>query len=261
MRKPFAATLSLLFAFSVPVSAAGPQARTPIEAKLDTNRRLMAQYSWEMGRLRRAQRDVFTRSVSDRLNGLRYKTRALKEDRERLKNRLPISEQADIFLENFVRQHGKFERPKVPEKARPIDETMRLHEEALRFVSDRNFPEAAKRYESIVIDNPNDDEAYLLMGHVYLMMGEYSRAEFAYFNAVHIDRENYDEIVPFYQNMIVQSPNDDVAHSFLGYAYLILGDVERSKDAFEEALRINPANEEAAKGLSLMARRFGGQSE
>ena len=136
-------------------------------------------------------------------------------------------------------------------------ENERLHEEALKLVAARDLKQAARKYEEIVVDNPEDDEAYLLLGHVYLMLGDYDKAEFAYYNAVHIDRANYDEVIPFYQNLVVQSPNNDEAYQFLGYAYVILGDASRAKDAYQEALRINPGNMAARKGLSLVAQRFG----
>jgi cytochrome c-type biogenesis protein CcmH/NrfG len=260
MRRFLTGALIVLLLACPRIAAAGAdedrQARN--ETNLRVNRKLLSQYSWEIGRLRRAQRDIFTQAVQERLTGLRYKIRALNQDRERLKSRQPMTAQADEFLASFLARHGDLVAQQKPNIiATPASETRRLHEEALKRVAERNLPEAAKRYEEIVIIDPNNDEAYLLLGHVYVMMGQYDRAGYAYYNAVHIDRQNYDEIIPFYQNMIVNSPNDDEAHRLLGYAYLIIGDAARAKDAYLEAVRINPANIEAQKGLALIRQRFG----
>lgn len=251
----------IAFCLSCPARslAAGDEERLArIQTNLHVNRKLLSQYSWEVGRLRRAQRHIYTESVQQRLTGLLYKIRALKQDRERLKSRQPMTTQADEFLASFLTRHSDLAREQKPTIiATPESETRRLHEEALKLVAARNLPEAAKRYEEIVLNDSANDEAFLLLGHVYVMLGQYDRAEYAYYNAVHVDRQNFDEIIPFYQNLIVNSPNDDEAYRFLGYAYLITGDAARAKDAYEESVRINPTNVEAQKGLSLIHQRFG----
>lgn len=259
MRKA-ALLLILGLALQGPVFPAAPNAKAETQAQknLRINRLLLRQYSRELADLRRQQRAAYTDERHRRLGGLRLKIRALKDDARRLQGRLPLTAQADAFLNGFIRRHGKpSAKPARLGVPKNRQEAERLHEEALRLVADRRLKEAAAVYEEIALHDPNDDEAYLLLGHVYLMLGEYDRAEFAYFNSVHIDRSNYDEILPFYQNLVVQSPNDDEAYQFLGYAYVILGNVPLAKEAYEESLRINPANLEAQKGLALLASKFG----
>ncbi len=159
----------------------------------------------------------------------------------------------EVLAQKFLQQlAGPFALKRLP----PI--TMSdLHRRGLELTGARRFNEAIKIYEEIVISNQNDDEAYMILGHLYLMAHRYTNAEDAFWNAVQIDSANQQDIVPFYQNMIVQSPDNDTAHALLGYAHLILGDVQGSVESFQDALEINPLNEEALKGLNTIQKRFG----
>ena len=127
-----------------------------------------------------------------------------------------------------------------------------LHEKALKHTEKKQFESAARVYEEIVLLDPEDDEAYLIMGHNYLLAGQYDKADAAFHNAVDIRAENFDEILPFYQNIVMQNPDDDRAYSNLGYAYLILGDGIRARQAFRDALAIAADNADAARGLSII---------
>jgi Tfp pilus assembly protein PilF len=127
-----------------------------------------------------------------------------------------------------------------------------MHERALRYVAQQDLEKASKLYEEIILIDPEDDQAYVIMGHTYLLTGHYEKAEHAFKNAVHIDPANADEIVPFYQNIIMQNANDDVAYNNLGYAYLILGDYLNARDAFLRALELNPDNAAAQDGMTTL---------
>ena len=118
-----------------------------------------------------------------------------------------------------------------------------------------NFKKALELYEEIVLKNPEDDQAYLIMGHIYLMSGDYQKSENSFQNAVHIYPDNIHEITPFYENKILKNPDDDAAYADLGYAYLILEDFLKAKSAFKNALSINPYNQTAAEGLKGIAAR------
>ena len=112
--------------------------------------------------------------------------------------------------------------------------------------------QAIKTYEDIILDDPDNNQAYLLMGHCLLLSGEYEKAELSFYRAVQIDPSNRDEIMPFYENTVLKDPDDDSAHADLGYAWLILGDYLKAKEAFRDALGINPENEKALKGLKII---------
>lgn len=211
-------------------AAANENSNPKISKSLEINRSLVARLEAEQTALNK-KRVENPSAVSEKdLENLNYKIQALHEDAARLRASLPKS--AD-------------------------DEINRMHERALELAGQNNFKKALELYEEIVLKNPDDDQAYLIMGHIYLMSGEYERSESAFQNAVHIDRDNRDEIAPFYENKILQNPDDDVAYANLGYAYLILGDTTKAQSAFKNALSINPYNRIAMNGLKLIADRRG----
>ena len=127
-----------------------------------------------------------------------------------------------------------------------------MHENALRAVESNRLLDAARLYEEIVLLDPDDDEAYLIMGHSYLLSGNTAKAADAFQNAIHIDPENAREIIPFYENLVLKNVDDDSAHAELGYAWLILGDPEKAQEAFREALAINPYNAMALEGSTIL---------
>ncbi|GEM_PF-1165626 len=136
------------------------------------------------------------------------------------------------------------------------EETIRgMHERALKLVAKQKLAEASRLYEEIVLMGPDDDQAYVIMGHTYLLAGKYEKAERAFQNAVHINASNAGEVTPFYENLVMQNPDDDNAHSNLGYAYLILGDFLSAKEAFVDALGLNSSNEAALEGLRIIERQ------
>ena len=64
---------------------------------------------------------------------------------------------------------------------------------------------------------------------------------------------NFRQAVDLYWEIILLEPDDDSAYTNLGNLYLILGDIARAKDAFQNAVHINPHNEDAAAGLFKIA--------
>ncbi len=61
------------------------------------------------------------------------------------------------------------------------------------------------------------------------------------------------EALDVYWEIILLEPDDEVAYTNLGHIYLILGDHDRAKDAFQNALHINPNNKIARDGLKNIA--------
>ncbi len=57
------------------------------------------------------------------------------------------------------------------------------------------------------------------------------------------------EALQVYWDIILLEPDDEAAYTNLGNLYLILGDTDQAKDAFQNALHINPENEYALMGL------------
>jgi len=207
---------------------------TKITKSLEINRSMVARFEAQQLALRRKQvEDPSVISQTD-LENLNYKIKALHEDAARLRT-LPPKKSASAV------------------GAAPNNEIIQMHERALEYVGKKEFGKALDLYQEIALKNPEDDQAYLIMGHIYLMSGDYEKSESAFQNAVHIDPNNIHEIAPFYENKILQNPDDDNAYADLGYAYLILGDFLKAQSAFKNALSINPYNQTAAHGLKLIA--------
>ena len=189
---------------------------------------------------------------------LQRKIQGLQEDKDRLLALLPESARAAEFLKDMIarRQAPPSPMPSVKPKRELSEASMNqlnaLHETALTYASQKKWAEAAATYEEIIMIDPDDDEAYLLMGHSYLLAGSYPKAEEAFHNAVHIDPKNIDEIVPFYEKLTTQALGDDMALSNLGYAYLILGEFAKAKTAFSDALNVNPENDAALQGMDIV---------
>lgn len=230
-----------------------PRGTTAIRIALDINRNLLKKLTAEYEDLHAAQVRQFSEKNERRMHDIEIEIITLNGDAMRLQHSLAQCIQAEEMLKVLISRNIDRLRaealPSAPEAQR--DRLYAMHEKALRSVEHGDPDAAARTYEDIILLNPDDDEAYLIMGHVYLMSGNYEKAEFAFHNAVNIDPRNLSEIIPFYQNRVMKDPSDDAAYADLGYAWLIMGDFLKAKDAFRDCLRVNPANDAALKGLRL----------
>ncbi|MBI2094920.1 MAG: tetratricopeptide repeat protein [Candidatus Omnitrophica bacterium] len=273
------------------VAEEGPSPNEALLKTLAINRSLLAEYELELMKLKQDSAARMTDALARQLENSRYKIKALSEESKKLRAALTAREEAqefikDLLLKTTVEQVAKRRiappprrvsppaiatalaapspspapisvdrpAPKQPPLPPPVAETPdRMHERALRLVAEQKLDKAVKIYEDLVLSNPDDDQAYVIMGHCYLLSGRYEKAEQAFQNAVHIDPQNAEEITPFYQNIVFRNPDDDRAHGNLGYAYLIIGDVLKAQEAYRDALAINPKNERALEGMRLIA--------
>ena len=204
------------------------------------NRSMLARFKDQYAKLMEEQIIHPSENTSKKLTQLDYKIKALNHDTARILT--PAPDGAQGFLKQLLSRRIQPLKP---------SETA-LHEKALDFVAKNDLVQAIKTYEDIILDDPDNNQAYLLMGHCLLLSGEYEKAELSFYRAVQIDPSNRDEIMPFYENTVLKDPDDDSAHADLGYAWLILGDYLKAKEAFRDALGINPENEKALKGLKII---------
>ena len=218
------------------------------QRQLSVNRSLSAKTEAEYRRASEEHSKNPTVSTSEALARLQYKIKALREDAERLQSELPKGARAAEFLKDLL-GHTPIDMEREKKLNAKLESVYALHEKALGLVSQKRYEEASRVYEDITFESAEDDEAYLLLGHTRLLSGEYEKAEQAFMNAMHIDRDNRGDIPRFYENILVENPQDDAALSHLGFAYWILGEKERAKEAFEAAVDINPDNLEARTAL------------
>lgn len=219
--------------------------RSALERSLESNRSVLVRLKRERRRLA-ASTDAEGRR---RLQEHDVKIASIERDRSDLWTFLSEEEQAAEFLKDLVAEAP--ERPSGGPPSVSTDDLYLMHEMALERVSQERYPEALRIYEEIILHDPGDDEAYLLIGHIYMLLSRYGQAESAFLNAVDIDPSNLEEIAPFYENLVLRSPNDGEAYTHLGFAYLILGRFDRALTAFENALAIDPGSMTAAEGLRL----------
>ena len=194
------------------------------------------------------------------LADLRYKIKALQDDAARLQSELPKSLRADEFMKDLEeRRTGTGEtRPAMDverEKrmSEGLSEVFDKHEKALALVAEKKYGAAARLYEAIVLLSPDDDEAYLLLGHCRLLNMEYDKARDAFLNAVHINPANAREVTRLYENILVENPQDDEAYTHLGFAHLMLEQRAEALQDFQSALDINPYNLEARTAMAGLA--------
>lgn len=270
--KKTACALAFLLAFAGPAAAEeAPELNPGLAKSLQANRSLLRKYQNEYVQLKGSLAPDPAESDLRRLKDLEDKIRVLEEDSEELQSFLPLGRQAEAFVTDLMTKKARGERIKqvrsatdllqeaelkhaMPASSAKAEDSTRMHERALKYVTEGRFRDAVQLYEEIVMKEPEDDEAYLIMGHTYLLMGQYQKSERAFQNAVHIDPANIGEIVPFYENTILQNPDSAPAYANLGYAYLMVGDVLRAKNAFVESLRIDPENAAAQNGLLYLER-------
>ena len=224
-----------------------------ITKSLAINRSMVSRFEMEYTVLKQKQIKSPSPAAEKSLEDLKYKIQALREDAVRLRTSLPENSQKSPPAPGAVETRISEGRWLAKQEETADNDLYQMHERALDFVSKNKFKEALKIYEELALKNPEDDQAYIIMGHLYLLSGQYDKSEVAFHNAVDIDPDNVYEIIPFYENMILQNSNDDSAYANLGYAYLILGDFLKAKAAFRDALSINPYNGPAASGLQLIA--------
>ncbi len=252
-----AATLATLLLLVLPLSVSaetGQDERPHLSAmrSLSINRSLLMKAEAEYRQLQEREAQDTTGSLSRKLGDLRYKIQAFNEDAERLRRMLPPDAKADDLLPDI--KSGRSIDTAAEKRVEDLTKKIyQMHEKALQNVGSQNFEEAEKIYNEIVFLSPDDDEAYLLLGHVCLTAGHYEKAADAFHNAIHIDPQNAREIPRLYENILVENPLDDEAMTQLGYAHLLLGSAENARLAFQDALAVNPSNAEARKGLLEIA--------
>lgn len=65
-----------------------------------------------------------------------------------------------------------------------------LREEGQRLISIGKYDEALKMYQNLVLENANDDESYVQIGHLCMIKGQPNKARDAYETALQINPEN-----------------------------------------------------------------------
>ena len=74
-----------------------------------------------------------------------------------------------------------------PDEIYQIDQ---LYEKASELVKKKDYRGATHLYQEIIFIEPDDEAAYTNLGHAYMILGDFERAEDAFQNALHINPQN-----------------------------------------------------------------------
>ncbi|MBI3315862.1 MAG: tetratricopeptide repeat protein [Candidatus Omnitrophica bacterium] len=183
----------------------------PALKSMELNRYLIA-------RLEKEHAELVSLASSDPSPALKTKAenyalmvRSLKEDQEKLMASLPETLRIEEFAKDIAQKKAAAKFPKIASRLalRSAPTISQRHETALKLFEQNRYDEAAAAYEGIILQNPNDDEAYVLLGHVLLLSGQYEKAGRAFQMAEDIDPGNRTNILSFYEDFSLQDPEDD----------------------------------------------------
>ena len=130
------------------------------------------------------------------------------------------------------------------------------HRSAEALARDGHADEAVRQYQEILRRSPNDGEASLALGRLYLDAGRFEEAERAFYDAIRADASNRSRILLYYQRKAADSSGDDALRTQLGYIYYMDEEWSKADEAFHEALRLNPSNPLARAGLDNLRREW-----
>ena len=71
-----------------------------------------------------------------------------------------------------------------------IQKLEQLHQEAETLIVTNDFDGAIKKYDEILMFEPDDETAYANLGNAYLILGNTTKAERAFLNALNINPDN-----------------------------------------------------------------------
>jgi Flp pilus assembly protein TadD len=114
-----------------------------------------------------------------------------------------------------------------------------FYQKGLKELWQENWSAALTFFQKVIEKNPQDADAWVVVGYCYSKLGRYQDAIESYKQAIRI------------------KPDDAMAHYNLGFAYGNLGRYQDAIEAFKQAVRIKPDDAVAHHGLGLIYCQFG----
>lgn len=171
-----------------------------------------------------------------------------------------------IFMSLGKRDDGIYYLEQAVRKNPANDE--RKIDLAYAFFSIGNIDMAEKVIDEVMLKNPTDLNM-VAIGKLYLDHGELDKASRYLIQTVnpipetlHVFNDyaialrracRYDDSIQIYKKCLRIKPDSDVLHYNLGFLCHYMGDIEGAKVAMENAVRLNPDNENASKLLKKIA--------
>jgi two-component system chemotaxis response regulator CheY len=164
---------------------------------------------------------------------------------------------AVLYLEQAVRRN-------------PVNDERKI-DLAWAYFSTGNIGKAERLIDEVMQANPTDLNM-VAIGKLYLERGEVDKAAqyldqtvnpipetVHVFNdyAIALRRaERYEDSIKIYRKCLKINPDSDVLHYNLGFLCNFVGDYSGAKEALQNAIRLNPANEQARKLLKNIGSRL-----
>ena len=111
-------------------------------------------------------------------------------------------------------------------------------------------------FQKATVENPDDADAWLAVGHCYDKLGRHQEAIESYKQAIRINPgkaytrlERWQDAIEAYKQAIRLKPDDAEAHHMLGLVYTRLERWQDAIEAFKQVIRIKPDDAEAHFGL------------
>jgi tetratricopeptide (TPR) repeat protein len=101
------------------------------------------------------------------------------------------------------------------------------------------YEEATAAYETEIAAHPQTAEAYKELARLYVKLGDSSGEREPY----------YLKAIETYKKWTEQSPKDSATFNFIGYLYAEMGQLDQAVGAYEQALKANPDNVIALSNL------------
>ncbi len=145
-------------------------------------------------------------------------------------------------------------------------------QKAMIFLEMKDTSKAISNLQTSVEQNPDFEEAYLLLGEIYSLKKNPLAIQY-YRNAAKLDPRNnetryalalalqdqkkYNEALEEYRLMIKESPQDEKAHYGMGWVYFQMDSVDKAKESFKIVIRIRPNYTDANYMMGLIAESVG----
>ena len=270
MKRPLIYNLSLcvtlvLFPFYQALALEGRNDNIRIDAlkSLTINHSMTARFESEASALAHSSSLISSEKTKRDLLNIQYKIKALNEDKQKLTRALPERVKANEFLKEVVEkskmrttqesgpliESSKFKQTATHPAA---EQNLKLHERALEYISKKELAKAIKLYEEIILNDPNDDEAYMIMGHCQVLSSDFEKGEQSFQSAAHINPQDLNSIIPFYENLIRRNPTDANAFANFGFVCLMFAETRRAEDLFQQSLSLDPMNPASQRGLEII---------
>ncbi|HUS48738.1 MAG TPA: tetratricopeptide repeat protein [Candidatus Paceibacterota bacterium] len=135
------------------------------------------------------------------------------------------------------------------------------------FIKKDDEDSAIKNFRKVIQKNPQNNDAFFILGLLYHNKGEYERAIKAYQEVIRInpdslyynnlgwaygELEKYQEAIDAFKEAIKRNPEDADVHYGLGWVYNELKDYKKAVESYKQAILIQPGHTYAHYGLGLI---------